>query len=648
MLKSFSYILMLLFCGCQAQDSLDFKIRSRSGQQKTFSLTTQNQDNLIPFHNEKGEWGYWDAVKDSMAISPKYSRADLFSGGIAKVYRPNPHPKNWEDQSLTGFIDTHGHTIFEPQFTDVYPVRMNGNHSGKDSLSDLRWVYKNDGTGGVISLKSGEWLLNSDGSAEVVFYDRTHFVINENTFYHEGEKTTLPSNLKIDWVYFSPRFLRVKNNAGASGLYSWKGEKILPTNYLDFFIDSVAQRIVASRLRGGTTLGTLRRIVSQNNENAKNIKIDLLDFQGRNLKTFTATYQADEEENGMASFEAHRQLIYFRLSDGKILDHREKVLQKLPNGYEVFQLNEQKGLRTVSGEVLIQPQYRQIVYIDSSHIIAQTPRFRYHLLDVRGTEKWKQSYDQISYIPNFNRFMVSEGNYSGQVDEEGNVIIPLEYSGFSMLSLRQNPPYAVYKNYKNGIIDGNGGVLVPFEYDDIDEIQWADSTKTFFRMAQNGKMGLMDQNAQWILPMEYGFISKSPKDEGDWLYLEAYPRNTGKYGLYNVETALLIEPQYKSVDVYPDFIMVSRQKENTTYYQLLDKSGNPLTDADYTNMEWTKGYLLCAKHRKYGVLDKNGKTLIPFDYEYIWAQTPHLIYVQDENDDYFYMDISGKSYKNPK
>src|SRR5699024_6680702 len=122
--------------------------------------------------------------------------------------------------------------------------------------------------------------------ARISFYDRTHFVVGDRVFYYDGKETFLPKGLKIEWVDFSPNFIKVKNQKGASGLYSWERKEVLSAKYLDFYIDSTVKRIVASRLAGGMTLGNLKRLASGDNPNSLNIRIDLLDFQGHKIKTF--------------------------------------------------------------------------------------------------------------------------------------------------------------------------------------------------------------------------------------------------------------------------------------------------------------------------------------------------------------------------
>ncbi len=648
MKKLLSIILLLSFSGCQAQQKPPVHIQKVPAVSKHFHISTRNENNLIPFHNAEGNWGYLNAQTDSVVISPKYEWVNLFHNGIAKVYQPNSLSKNYEDRQLIGFIDTRGGTIFKPQFTGVYEVEIRGNQVQEESLSDLREVRKNDGTYGVISLQTGQWLFTMNQYARISFYDRTHLIVGNRIFYHDGKETVLPKGLKIDWVDFSPNFLIVKNKMGSSGLYTWAGKEILPTKYLDFYIDSTAKRIVASRLAGGMTLGNLKRLASNDNPNSLNIRVDLLDLQGHKIKTFKSHYQSDPVDSQTGSYQANGKTYYFSLQDGALVKKTVKNPQGLPTGYTLFGEDENVGLRSPDGKVIIPAKYRRITYNAAAHLLIATTKGLYHdAYNLKGENAFGKTYFQMMYLPKLKRFMVSDDSGAGQIDLNGKVMIPLEYDGFSSLSLAENPPYAVSKDGKSGIINGNGETIVPFIYDDIQDTRILDSTKVpYFIMTKNEKVGLMNSEGQWLLPMKYGYISKS-KDAPDdhWFYMEAYPRNQNKYGLFNVKTKIAIPPIYDGAAAYKDFIIVYNRDKNTYWHQLLDLSGQPLTDTGYTEMEPTYGYLLCQEDGKYGILNKKGKTLIPFKYKYIWAQTSQLIIVEDENGAKYYMDISGRAYK---
>lgn len=636
---------MLLYsCTSQAQSTLT-TIENNKVKNKVY-ISTENEENLIPFHNAAGQWGYLDAKTDTVVIPPKYDRVALFQRGVAEVFMRNPHPKNYYQQELIGFINTKGEEIFPPQFTGVYEVEIHGNRVTADDLFYLKSVSTKDGASGVINLETGQWLIKMKKDKRIAFYDCHHFVVGRQVFYFGDNKLSLPNRLKIDWINFSPNFIEVKNKMEATGLYTWEGEKIIPANYLDIAIDSASKRIVASKLKGGTTIGTLRRIIKSGNEEGENIVVDLYDFNGDKIASYSAQYQAMLEDGGVGSFQIGTQTTYFSLIDGKILSDREKVMDTIAGGYELFRKNEQVGLRTTGGKIIIPSKYRWIHFIDSTHIVAETNDLHHIVYNLQGKKMFDDVCFQLQYLPKLKRFMVSKDGKAGQIDMSGNVIIPLAYSGFSSLSLMEQPPYAVYKDGKHGIIDGKGKTIVPFIYSYLSDSRILAKTDVpYFVVAKDEHYGLLNKNGHWILPMEYGFVSIDEDDH--WVHLEAFPRNKNVYGRYNLKTGALIPPKYNIIRTYPDCIIVANRKDNNYYYQLLSVKGAPLTDNHYTKMEFKNGYLLCVRNKKYGLLDTNGKVLIPFDYQRMLPRGKTLLLVE-QNGGYFYMNVNGKKYKMPK
>lgn len=549
---------------------------------------------------------------------------------------------------LVGFINTKGQEIFPPQFTGVYDVEIIGNRVTADDLFYLKSVSKNDGTSGVIDVATGKWVIRFPQYKRVFFYDRHHFTVAAQDFYAGDKKLSLPHQLKIKWIDFSPDFIEVENKMGAVGLYTWTGKEVISPDYLDFEIDSAARRIVGSKLKGGTSLSNLRRLAQAGKENGKEIVVDLYDFSGHKIAHFKSQYQAMLEGDSTGSFQVGEKTTYFSLTDGKILTGREKVIDTLPGGYELFQKNEQTGLRTTAGEIIIPPGYRRIHFIDSIHIVAQTPDVHYIVYNLQGKKMFDDVYSQLEYLPKLKRFMVSKDDKAGQIDMQGKVVIPLEYSGFSSLSLTQSPPYAVYKDGKNGIIDANGKTIVPFIYDNITDTRILDSTRRpYFIVEKEEHYGMMNAKGEWIIPPDYGYVSISKAHFYDqWIRLEAWPRSKNLEGAYNLKTKTFITPKYTTISIFKDFIIVANRNDNDYFHQLLNLRGEPLTDEDYTKMEFENGYLLCVKNRKYGVLNTKGKVLIPFAYQKLFPESSTL-FMAEQNGDCFYMDIDGNEYRNP-
>ena len=648
MIRKVSNCLVLFILACAsigfAQPVVGVKAEPMGGKMKKYF---QNGHNLIPFHNKYDKWGYLDATSDSVIVAPKYDDASLFEKGIAKIGIKNPNWTTYDNLYLNGFINTKGEEIFSAQFTGVYHVEVVGNRIGPDELFYLRSVTKADGSTGVIDLQTGKWVIELPNYERIFFYDRRHYLINDKIFYADEKKLTVPKGLTVETVYFASHFFKVKSAIGAVGLYSWDGMQIIDPDYLDFEIDTICHRIVASKIKGGTSIGALRQIIQKGGEDQNNISVDLFDFKGNRLASYNSQYQAMLADDSTACFQIGQKNTYFSLINGRILHNRQSVVQSLPGGYEVFQKNDNEGLRKANGEVIIPANYRNLNFIDSMHIIAETADLHHYIYNIKGDRLFEDPYFECTYLPSLKRFMVSRDGKAGQIDRQGRVIIQLDYSGFSSLSLVQEPPYAVYKDGHNGVIDGYGNPIVPFIYDDIQDTRILDSTsEPYFIVKKGQQYGLMDAHGKWLIRLKYGFVSIMNGEGKNWVQLEAYPRTENRYGLFNLKSKILIEPVYSSVFRYEGCVIAAKLVGNDYTYQLLSQKGIALTDSDFSSMKFQYGHVYCKKGGNYGVLNTKGEVLIPFAYQRIIAVNKDLLLVQQDGDT-FYMNINGEKYVDP-
>jgi len=221
-MKALYYLLITLLAGsCFGQKKPSFSVYKPPEMKPSFDLSIKNEENLIPFHNAEGKWGYLDANTDSIVIAPKYAGAELFDCGIAQISQLNPHPDNYSETNLIGFINSKGEEIFPPAFTSVSNIEIIGSRVSADSLYYLKWVSCGDGTFGVINVKTGGWIIKLPKEKRILFYDRHHFIVDDQIWYAGDKKLAMPDWLKIEWAYFSPHCIRVQNKSGASGIYSW-------------------------------------------------------------------------------------------------------------------------------------------------------------------------------------------------------------------------------------------------------------------------------------------------------------------------------------------------------------------------------------------------------------------------------------------
>lgn len=265
--------------------------------------------------------------------------------------------------------------------------------------------------------------------------------------------------------------------------------------------------------------------------------------------------------------------------------------------------------------------------------------------------------DGIGYV------MAVKNNKSGVFGLDGKQIVPFEYDNEFVAQLRVG--FRVAKNRKRGILDKFGNVLVPTEYDDV-ETFYEEGLNNYFKVNVSGRYGILNQNAEIIIPIEYAWIGV---DEG--LFRVVQPSPDRKFGLYDFKGNLVVPVEYRYItktETHESNILVL-QLINKSYNFLdpqkqkifsepvvkygylhnednllnpLSKAGNYLLyfvdgkrksgmlnevtgkidiPAEYDEIvqkaEGRHTYLCARKGKKYGLINELNQVLIPFEYDHL-------------------------------
>lgn len=181
-------------------------------------------------------------------------------------------------------------------------------------------------------------------------------------------------------------------------------------------------------------------------------------------------------------------------------------------------------------------------------------------------------------------------NVYGYMDRTGKVVIPFEYSNVSPFS----DGLAVVRSkdsYLYGVIDKNGSVVIPLEYDYSGYF-----SENLLTVKKGEKWGVVDKTGSIIIPLEYDDIGVF--SEG----LASFAKD-GNYG-YIDETGKVI-------------ISLSGNYERASF---AGEALSPFQDGFaivYSQVRTSDNIMDMATYAKWGVIDKTGKEVIPFEYDYI-------------------------------
>ena len=327
--------------------------------------------------------------------------------------------------------------------------------------------------------------------------------------------------------------------------------------------------------------------------------------------------------------------------DGKVIIEPEYNTIKIPNPKEaificIYDYNAASGeyktkvLNEKNEEILT--NYENVNTIDIKEIVSSIPYEKtvlqyqkdgkYGIIDFNGKDITKPIYEEIRNMPY----------------REGELIVK--------------------KDGKYGVININGGKLVNFEYDYITGDNYYSTEKEYAldgyivgKNDENGKMqyGYLNSDRQQYLELDFDRIYRmnNVKDDAN-TYLVA--EKDGNIQLYKNDKVLL-DNNYQAINYNEDSGLLILQKDNK--FGITDLNGKQILNVEYDQIQIPGNYILATKNGnsetydlsgtkqedlryanvlktanenysitidtndKYGVISKDGNTLIENKYNYI-------------------------------
>lgn len=220
------------------------------------------------------------------------------------------------------------------------------------------------------------------------------------------------------------------------------------------------------------------------------------------------------------------------------------------------------------------------------------------------------------------KYGMVESSYSSH-----KFVIPCEYDKIDC----NFENVVVTKNNKVGVYNPDGKILVPCQYDSvkfIDKKYYAISKK-LIQVEKSGKMGLYDLEGNEILPCEYDAID--PFKGSNWLIIK-----DKKCGL--------ISDVFRNEIQYPNPKLLGNPEGEELYEELIPCEYDAVLSEEGLVMNNNKhglhsrfckipcefedikdhglGYYIVKSKDNWGVIDCEGKIVIPIEYEEVYSYVP--------------------------
>ena len=258
----------------------------------------------------------------------------------------------------------------------------------------------------------------------------------------------------------------------------------------------------------------------------------------------------------------------------------------------------------------------------------------------KNNEKISNSYDYV-YGPYQEKLysVKLNGKYSF-IDSNGKELFGWYDNDLSFID-----DYCVVSiNNKFGLIDTNGNTIIPILYDNIkNEIRQNQV------IAKKEKYGIINLSKKIIIPFQYDEIDFSNKN-GDFTN-EYYIKAEGKTGIINGLNEVIIQPIYDKIFESENGY---RKAVKGNFLGLLNENGKIIIPFEYNGLYKfdNKERLRVSKEKLWGIIDFNNKIIIPMIYPKIsknsfeknneYSKSEFIYKVSLDGDNYIIIDENNK------
>ena len=240
------------------------------------------------------------------------------------------------------------------------------------------------------------------------------------------------------------------------------------------------------------------------------------------------------------------------------------------------------------------------------------------LVDDKGVVLLQPVYDNMQYLGK-DYFKVFKNAAYGIFDVRGNEILPVKIQGFDKFD---EFGYTIISDNSGNkaIINENYKIVFPFQKCNIYRL--TDSMgnqnglyRIKFSITEFGKDIILDKFMHSIIPVAYFFT-------GEGIENEFFVTNFKESGAVNSAGYFIFKSKYTQLsntnrpaneNIY--YIVIQDEK-----YGLIEKNGNVILKPVYNYLAFIKDDLIKVRSElKEGIIDLKGKTVIPIEYEKIFA-----------------------------
>jgi hypothetical protein len=289
--------------------------------------------------------------------------------------------------------------------------------------------------------------------------------------------------------------------------------------------------------------------------------------------------------------------------------------------------------------------YESLSYLNKDLYLAQF-NGKQGIIDDNNNQIMDFKWSRIGNIGGLENYIIVT-DYSSPVRLSGvysvtgsKLIIDCNYTRVEKLSTENY--FLVTKGNEKNIIDINDKPRFKTWYDELYVVQGG---RKLYIVKEKGKMGIINEEEEKIVPIEYQSIATYPYKDGSYLA----QNKQGKYGCITADGTVTLPFEYDQLTKSGYNNMITAKNNKCGILQINNGLPYEIATCDYDDIERGDKVFIVEKNKKFGIMDFYGKMITKFDYDLIESLSPEMYIAQKKNNWYLLnsngSQVNDKSYK---
>lgn len=520
-----------------------------------------------------------------------------------------------------GVIDKDGNVVINPSYADVQipnPTKDVFIVTDDANINSTKWKAVNSQNTQILTEFEDVEAISINQITSTVPYEKSVLKYKEGNVYgiidFSGKKIVPAQYEEISNIDYKEGYLKVKKD-GSYGIVNIEGKVLVKPEYNNVSADGFFNKdskyekagfITQIKSDDGYRYGYVNSNGKSELENSYSEIVRLTDIEDENnafLTTLTngkyglvkngknvleneyESIEYDKETNLLIVGKNHKQGVYNL--EGQAILPIEYAWINMGGDY-INASKDNENLVFDSKGNKLDTKFTSHLKATNNYSVVIDENNNYNIADTKNNLLLNEKYIYIEYFKN-DLFIATQGNNSGIINANGNVVVPFSYSTIQKIDGTELLAASLGENNRIDIINGSGKVVQGFENAMIEKnekyikifsetnVMYFDLSgnqttykdlvpgNTIYAASQNGKWGFVDSKGNKVVDYVYDSVTEQNGNV-------AGVKTNGVWGIIDLTGKVILEPTYKLESANVKFL--------GTYYEINNYVGDIVYSGD--------------------------------------------------------------------